>query len=107
MWDYFASIVTPTTIVAIALVGVAYGVFLWRVCVHVHPLHFVIVWTAGSVFCVCLAASRWVDNFPQWPVWFGAGALWTWFVGWAALSVGTWRHVVRGRHPEHERRNPV
>ena len=88
--------ITPTTIVATALVAVLFAAFLWHTHPRVNANVLLSVWLGTLVFIFVCGAARLVDGSPTWQTYIGVAFLWSWYCAIVVASVVTWRRV-RGR----------
>ena len=90
-WADVTGIITPETLVAIAIGGILVAAFMWQNLPGARRTTFIGLWAIGAAFLLMMAVGRWADLSKHWESWLGTTVLWTVYVGVAHLCVWKWR----------------
>ena len=97
--DNLTAVLTPATVVGVAIAGLVLALFLWCILARVQVANILDILFAGLAFMVFMAASRYLDPVAAWEKWLGAALLWVEYASVAGLSVWTWRRWRGRKHP--------
>ena len=90
-------LLTPGTLVSVALAGVFLGWFTWSLTQRVRLSVMFANWVAGFAFLALLAVGRVVDGSDHPAIWFGVLILWTLYIGVGTLAVLVARRLRSGK----------